>query len=285
MDVTYLSFWTFVLAAALLLPFLLLERRKKRATHLDGKGIGEFALLGIVGAIPPSVLMAWGIAHSTASNGAILSLTIPVLMVIMAAVMLGEKMTWIRYVSIGMAIVGTIMVSRIRAEAGFFGGGVLAGNGVIFFAGAGAAFYNTYSKKLLARFSELELLVYSDVVAALACAVLSLLGVGRPFYQVGGYPLSAWGAVLILGGFSWGLAMALWMWVLKRLEVSQVSASVYLLSFFGVLLSALTLHEHLTLPQIAGGVFVLLGTFLTSDYEARREARKKLAASPDQPVP
>lgn len=71
-----------------------------------------------------------------------------------------------------------------------------------------------------------------------------------------------------------GLAMVLWMWVLKRLEVSQVSASIYLLSLFGVLLSAVSLHERLTPAQIAGGVMVFLGTFLTSEYEARRALRK-----------
>ena len=69
------------------------------------------------------------------------------------------------------------------------------------------------------------------------------------------------------------------MWVLKRLEVSQVSASIYLLSLFGVLLSAITLHERLTLPQVAGGVMVFLATFLTSEYEARRVSRKPAVTS------
>jgi drug/metabolite transporter (DMT)-like permease len=280
MDVTYLSFWTFVFATVLLLPFLLRERRHKSVVdQMNRATVGEFILLGVLGCIPPSVLIAWGISHSTASNAAIISLTIPVLMVIMATAMLGERMTWLRYLSIGMAIIGTILVSRIKSRAVFFSGGVLAGNAVIFLAGAGSAFYNTYSKKLLARFSELQVLVYSYVVAGIACAALSLLGRGRPFYRIAGYPLAAWGAVLVLGAVSWGLAMGLWMWVLKRLEVSQVSASIYLLPLFGVILSALTLHERLTLAQIAGGFFVFVGTFLTSDYEARRTPKKLAAGS------
>ena len=81
----------------------------------------------------------------------------------------------------------------------------------------------------------------------------------------------------MLGAFSWGIAMVLWMWVLKRLEIAQVSASIYLLSLFGVLLSAITLHERLTVIQIAGGFMVLLATFLTSEYEAML-ARRDTAA-------
>jgi drug/metabolite transporter (DMT)-like permease len=276
MDVTNLSFWTFVFATILLLPFLLREQRQVMgAGRLDRSAVSEFILLGLAGCIPPSVFIAWGISHSTASNAAIISLTIPVLMVLMAVAMLGEHMTGLRWCSIGMAVIGTVLVSRIKSGSGFFSGSVVTGNLVIFLAGAGSAFYNTYSKKLLARFSELQVLVYSYLVAGVACAALSLLGGGRPFYRIAGYPLAAWGAVLVLGAVSWGLAMGLWMWVLKRLEVSQVSASIYLLPVFGVILSAATLHERLTLYQLGGGLLVFLGTFLTSDYESRL-ARKKL---------
>jgi drug/metabolite transporter (DMT)-like permease len=272
----------FVFAIGLLAPFLLRERRRFRhSTRLDRTSAGEFLLLGLAGNLPPSVFIAWGISHSTASNAAIISLTIPVLMVLMAGAMLGEQMTWLRWFSIALAITGTLLASKIDSGSGFFSGSVLAGNAVIFFAGAGSAFYNTYSKKLLARFSELQVLVYSYVVTCLACAAISIAGSERPFYRVAGYPPAAWLAVLVLGGGSWGLAMALWMWVLKRLEVSQVSVSIYLLPMFGVLLSALTLHERITRPQVAGGTLVFLGTFLTSAYETRRAVKKAGMRSKD----
>ena len=49
-----------------------------------------------------------------------------------------------------------------------------------------------------------------------------------------------------LGVLPWGLAMVLWMWVLNRLEVGQVSASIYLLPFFGLGLSVLTVHDRIS---------------------------------------
>lgn len=275
MDVINLNFWTFVFAIVLLVPFLVRERQTNpNLTRLDGKSIVQFLVLGLVGNIPPSIFIAWGISHSTASNAAIISLTIPVLMMLMAVIMLNEHMTRLRWLSIGLAIAGTVMVSKIHSGAGFFSGSVLAGNAVIFIAGAGAAFYNTYSKKLLETFSEVQVLVYGFVVTCAMCGALSLLGQTRPFYRFSGYPWQAWAAIFVLGAFSWGVAMVLWMWVLKRLEIGQVSVSIYLLSFFGVALSALTLHERITIAQFAGGFMVLLATFLTSEYEARAIRRK-----------
>ena len=106
--VVNLNFWTFVFAIVLLAPFLLLEQSKKK--HRAGIGaaaVRQFlAIKGLVGNIPPSIFIAWGIEHSTASNAAIISLTIPVLMVLMGVAMLRERMTRLRWVAIGMGVIG-----------------------------------------------------------------------------------------------------------------------------------------------------------------------------------
>ena len=93
MDVVSLAFWTLTASVLIFLPFLYLERKKRQEiprTRKLGRSLWDFLLLGLVGIIPPSVVLAWGIARSTASNASILSLTIPVLMTCMAVVLLGE---------------------------------------------------------------------------------------------------------------------------------------------------------------------------------------------------
>jgi drug/metabolite transporter (DMT)-like permease len=208
-------------------------------------------------------------------------------MVLMAFFLLGERLTWIRMASLALALAGVILISRTDIASGSFRMTLLLGNCVIFVAGMGSAFYNVFSKDLLTRFTELEVLVYGYIIGIVCCAVFSVVFDTRPFYEFRGYPLAAWLSLLVLGGLSWGLAMILWMWVLKRLAVGQVSASIYLLSFFGVILSAITLHEKLHGIQIAGGALVIIGTFLTSEYESRRLARQNrapaTASAQDQP--
>ena len=57
--------------------------------------------------------------------------------------------------------------------------------------------------------------------------------------------------------------MVMWMWVLGRLEVGQISVSIYLLPLFGLLLSVISLHEKIGLAQVVGGGIVLMGTVLS----------------------
>ena len=61
--------------------------------------------------------------------------------------------------------------------------------------------------------------------------------------------------------------MVLWMFLLKRLDVSQASVSIYLLPFLGVLISAVTLNERITPTMIVGGLVTLAGTILITSLE------------------
>lgn len=277
MEPAALNFWTLLFATFLLLPFLLFFNRRQPnvGTRLDRRSALDFVLLGALGILPPSLLLSWGIARSTASNAALIQLTIPVLMVLLATMLLGERLTALRGAGLVLALAGTVVTSKPDVSGDVVSTRMLVGNIAVLASGLGSAFYNTYSKKVLPRFGELRVLVYTYVVGCAACAAISCVADDRPFYLVGGYPVSVWLSIAILGSLTWGIAMVLWMWVLRRLEAVQVSVSIYLLSIFGVLLSALTLGERIRLPQIAGGLLVFAATFLTSEYDSRRESARR----------
>ncbi len=283
MEPAALNFWTLAAALLLLLPWWLRERARRAAGPRRDRRrrVMSYVILGVLGIIPPSVLLAWGIAHSSAANAAILSLTIPVLMTLLGVAMLGERLTTIRLACLALGLAGTLLISTGDLANASFGSSVMVGNLVILAGGLGSAFYNTYSKELLAEDSELDVLIYSYVVAAVACAAISAVVDHKPFFDVTGYASSTWWAVLSLGLLPWGLAMVLWMWVLNRLEVGQVSASIYLLPFFGLLLSVVTVHDRMSVHQILGGALVLVGTIVLTVYENRQQAAVAVAPARD----
>lgn len=271
MGAATLNFWTFVIAVSVLLPALILDRRRRRKHVDDAVGVSRlpaavsFIWLALLGLVPPSVVLAWGISHSSASNASILSLTIPVLMVIMAMLILKERPGRFVLLSLGLALVGMILISWDDVVSGNFGGGMLMGNVAVFLSGAGAAYYNAYCKILLKRYSALEVLVYGYLAAIAICAVISLCVDPVPFYHVTSWSWPAWLAIAVLGAIVWGVAMLIWMWLLDKLQLGQICVSVYMLPVFGVLLSALTLGERVGLMQLIGGVIVLLSAYFSSD--------------------
>lgn len=261
-----LSVLTYLLASLCLLPFLMLENRvhpeqSPPLAVFDKLNFVPFFMATILGFFPASVILAWGIDRSLASNAALLTLSIPIFTAVLASIVRDERMTIWRWMSFVLGIGGAVICSDIDwKNLNVFSARYLLGNFLILAGCSGSAFTNVYSKNLLARFRPVRLLVLSYAFTGLFCLPFLWLFEPVTWNTLSSYPLRTWLGLGILGLFSWGLAMVLLFWLLSRLEVMQVSISFYLISFFGVALAALFLHETISASIIAGGALVIAGT-------------------------
>ena len=180
-------------------------------------------------------------------------------------------MTPWRWLSFALGISGAIISSDIDwHNLSVFSARYLVGNALILVGCSGSAFTNVYSKGLMERFQPVRLLVVSYVFSGMICLPLLLWLEPVNWNTLESFPARPWIGLGILGFLSWGLSMVLFFRVLSRLEVTQVSLSIYLLPFFGILLSALFLNEKISGAIIGGGVLVLTGTSLILFADNRR---------------
>jgi drug/metabolite transporter (DMT)-like permease len=279
------SAWTFMMASIVLLPFLLWERRKSRIAPPPEAAVGSrpvmhrfnsltlkntlaFGIAVVLGVIPGSALLAWGIQRSTASNAAIIYLTLPVITTLLASIVLGERMTRLRWISLAVALAGVLLLSvpDLR-QLSLTSTSYLVGNILVLLACFASSIYNVYCKELLGRFTPVEVLIYGYLLAFVCTLVLLHWAEPVSCHALSTYSSSTWLALATLSILSWGLAMILWMHLLKRLDVSQASVSIYLMPFLGVVISAVTLHEHIGISTVLGGMITLAGTILITTLE------------------
>jgi drug/metabolite transporter (DMT)-like permease len=268
-----------ILSTLLLAPFIFLKRKRPETPPPSGWRLAaECAVLGIFGSLFSQLGLTWGVQRSLASNAAVLTLTIPVLTAALAAVMLGEKMTRVRWISFLLAIAGVVMVSDIDwGSVELVKGGYLLGNVLIFASCFGSAFYNTFSKRLLRWLDPVEVLVYSFIATTAVLLPMALAREPESFRRVLELGWPVWASLLTIALFSLALSMVLFLWVIDRIDVTQASLSIYLLPVFGVIISAITLRESVTWELVAGGVMVFLSTFLVTIYEERKKAARAAA--------
>src|SRR5258708_1980587 len=144
------TFIPLALSTVLFAPLVRFSRGRKPKPRFNAVVMRDLILAGTVGIIPSQLGLTWGVEHSLASNASVLTLTIPVLTAVMAVILLGERMTLVRWLSFALAIGGVLMVSDIDwYSVEIFRGTYLLGNLLLFASCLGSAFYNTYSKKLL----------------------------------------------------------------------------------------------------------------------------------------
>ncbi len=279
-----LTAWTFLIAALVLLPFVVCDKHPGRIPDgpsaqalsaaqphsralLSKQNIIGFLILG-VSAVAGSVFLACGEKLSTASNGSMIALTVPILTAVLASLVLNEKMTLVRWVSLGVALGGVLILSDIDwRHLGLASSAFLLGNVLILLACTANSFYNVFCKEMVSRFTPRELLLYTYMLAFILTLPFLVWAEPHSLASLHSYTLRTWVALLGESIFSFGLGMLLWAVVLTRIDVSQASVSIYLLPFFGVVLSALTLHEKITPTMALGGLVTLAGTMLMTSLE------------------
>jgi drug/metabolite transporter (DMT)-like permease len=283
-----LSVLTFILGSLCLVPFAILESRYHpdqpgALTLFKGRNLFPFLMATVFGFLPASVVLALGIERSLATNAALLTLSIPVFTVLLASAIREERMNRWRWLSFALGITGAVISSDIDwRNLQMLNAHYLLGNGLILIGCSGSAFTNVFSKGLLERFQPIRLLMTAYLFTAMICVPLMLWLEPVKWEVLRSYPKDAWIGLGILGCFSWGISMVLFFRVLSRLEVTQVSLSVYLLPFFGILLSAVFLKERISAAILGGGLLVLTGTTLILFADSR--AGRKLKNAKSQPA-
>ena len=267
------------LATVMLYPLVRLESKSVKSSDRRSSDILIFLLLAVVGVFPGQVLITWGTRMSLASNAALLMLTLPVSTAFLAFLFLHEKMTPVRWVSFGLAIIGVVMCSDIDFRTLNFGKGYLYGNVLIFLGTLGSAFYNSYGKKILERYSPTEMLFFTYLAMFVVMTPLTLAQEPGVFANIPHFSLQTWIGLALLTFFHNYLSMVLFLKALKQLDAIQAALSNYLISFFGIPIAAIWLKEKLTLLAIIGGVLILGSTLLITVWE-NRQASRKYAAVP-----
>jgi drug/metabolite transporter (DMT)-like permease len=268
------------LATICLLPLVRRQQRRGRVPRISRADAARFGVIGIFGQVVAQLGITWGVGLAPASNAALLSLTLPIATAVIAYLLLGERMTTVRWISFALAVAGVLQCSGIDwNDLRFASGAVVSGNVLIMLGILGSAFYNVYGKKLLERYSPLEVLLYSYYAVLLCLVPLTLYMEPGSFHGMMSFGPKVWLGILLLAGFQYFLSMILFLTVLTRLDAVQAGLSNYLIPVFGVLIAALVLGERLTARMAIGGLVVLGSTLLITVYEEHYAARKRRVSS------
>jgi drug/metabolite transporter (DMT)-like permease len=254
-----------LLATFMLYP--LVRRVQHRPDYVDQRRKSDiilFLVLAAVGIFPGQVLITWGTQMSTASNAALIMLTLPISTAVLAVIILGERMTPLRWLSGVLAIAGVIMCGDVDYKDLNFATGLLAGNLLIFLGVQGSAFFNAYSKRVLERYSPTEMLYYSYVAMFFVMTPLVIAKEPESFQRIPYYSRNTWIGLILLTFLHNYLSNVLFLKALKHLDAIQTGMCNYLITFFGVPIAVIWLGERLAPMAILGGLIILCSTLLVT---------------------
>jgi drug/metabolite transporter (DMT)-like permease len=269
------------------------------------------ATLGILEPGLTYALGTIGLSLTTASNTSLIAVTEPLAVIILAAFILREKITFTRLCFVLMGCAGAVLVAGHSAfslgewSAATSNPQELLGN-LLVFAGLCAAALCVVLTQRSIRCAEPLTLTASQQTASFIYVVLPLL-----IFALFSKEAATWGSI---SPTQWGLmglsgivqyALSFWLYWLgaKHTTASMASLCFLLIPVFGVAGSLLFLGEQLSLLQIVGAALILAAVFNVSqesqsDEPAPAKARRvissallrsrtaqPLSQSLDQPLP
>jgi drug/metabolite transporter (DMT)-like permease len=251
-------------------PFLFVLGRQR----IPLRALPKVAALGLLGIGVGQVSQTFGIAGASASVSTIISATIPVFVVLFAALRLGEAVTRLQQLGLAAAFAGIGVVAFGQGDrVADLARTTLPGAALVLLSAVTIAFYYVWSVELTKRHGTVTVAAWSTLAGFLALLPFTAWEIARTPFRVDPVAVAA---AVYLGLLVTAAGLFLWLWLLRTVP-ARVAASVqFLQPVFGIAASAAMFGDRTGGHFVAGVALVLVGVGLcmTTRRTGRRETQR-----------
>jgi drug/metabolite transporter (DMT)-like permease len=239
--------------------FLALLKTNGRSLFPPVSDRRAFLLLAFLAVPLNQGLFLYGMKYSPTAHGALLYATTPIMVLCLSCLFLGERPTALKITGIAMGFAGIVLV--LFDKGLHLSARTLKGDLLLVVAVLTWAVYTILSKKLLKKYSPLEVTGYALSVGSLMFLPIGLLSVIKQDY--GNLTTTGLGSLLYLSLMTSVLGYLVWSWGLSKLEASKVSVFSNIQPIMAALLGWLFLGEPVTMRFALGAIVAIAGVVLT----------------------
>jgi drug/metabolite transporter (DMT)-like permease len=222
-----------------------------------------YALLGLLEPALSYVLYNLGLARTSAVHGALLEALDALFVVLLAALLLGERLRRSIALALGLGLLGAVLVGLSQAPGGPDPSTRL-GDGLVVLGILAAAFYSIAVRRFGGQDPALTVTAYQFLAAAVA---VSPLVAASWLAQGSGLPRATpahLGAALGSGLLGTAGAYLLFNIGISRVPAGRAALVFNLVPVFGTVAAVVGLGERLQGVELAGGALILVSLFVLS---------------------
>lgn len=213
-------------------------------------------LLGFFAFSFTSALNSLGLSHTRATDNALIIAIEPLVTVLMARLIVGEKIKREHGFAIVLAVIGFSLLSDLSLSNIKEGiSGSTLGNLLILVSLLGEGGYSAYSRKLLPHFSPIAIFSTGISIGILILTILLFMTDGLPVFPLN---LRTTLASIQVGFIGTAFTYLYWLIAMKTSTIPAMVITLFVQPLAGAVFGTFLLHEHLTGSQWIGGGLILL---------------------------
>jgi drug/metabolite transporter (DMT)-like permease len=218
-------------------------------------------VLGVIGNTGYQFLFLNGINRTTASSTSLILTMTPILIALLSAIFLKERIHWIGWAGILTSFFGLYFVVFENGGGVSIGKEGLKGNLMILVGTLFWAVYTVFAKPLLERMSALRLATLTLSFGALFYLPLTAKEIAALHW--GKLSWVSWAALLFSAIFAIALSYVAWYSSVKRVGNTKTGIFSNITPIFTVIFAQLLLGERIGLTKLIGALVIVLGFYLT----------------------
>ncbi len=203
-----------------------------------------------------------GLELSTPINSSVVITLSPVILLVLSAIFLKEKITWLKGSGIGIGLVGALILILFGAKTQANAPDIPLGN-ILFIINATAySVYLILVKPLTAKYSSITLMKWFFLIA-----IFTNAPVGLPQFleiQWSELPIHVIGVLIFVVVGTTYLTYLFNVFALKELKPSTIGAFIYLQPLIATIVAIILGADTLTIIRIVAASLIFLGVYLST---------------------
>ncbi len=251
-----LNFLRFLLVGIVLFPFAM-----KKKVKIDRNDLIGISILGFIGIVLVGVLDVIGVSMSTAMDNAILFNAWPLMVIILAPILLKQKVSRNAIIGTALGFIGIlIVVTNGQGFSEFMASGHIVGDALILIAALGFGINAMYSKRYIEKYGGLQVTFYA-VVAATIMLFIGTLATGE-LTQVTELSTESILLILWIAVVTTAFARVVWFDSIIKIGLVETSSFFLIIPISGIITSHIFLGDPITIFTVVGTVLILGGVYL-----------------------
>jgi drug/metabolite transporter (DMT)-like permease len=244
-----------------LLFWLFFVLRSKNNEKIAKTDFPRLILCGLFGVAMNQLFFFEGLSRTTPVHAALMMLTTPILVVIMASIILKERFTINKGIGIALGLIGAFFLIY-KGQSSDLGSNPGLGDFFVFLNAASYSMYLIAVKPLMSKYAPLTVIRWVFLFGAIMVLPFGLAQVGEidwSLFTVQSYWVLAY--VLIAMTF---LAYLWNVFAMKQLSPTVIGSYIYLQPFLASLIAILFFDESMNWVKAIAGVLIFSGVYLVS---------------------
>ncbi len=256
------------LRAFIALPVLFAAMKMKKAAKAEWRLLIPYVISGVLLGFGWLTLF-YGFKHTSISSAVIIYNMSPVYVMILAPLVLKERISKIHIAVILFSILGLFLIvgHNVSEGYGYMGMALSAVSGMLY------ATIVLINRKVKARVDN-QTATFVQILAAMVVLLPFVLMDGSIFTIVQMDTMAVI-CTILLGVLHTGVAYTLYFSVYTHMKSVEIVSYSFLEPLFGILFSVIFVGETLTFPQIVGGVLILGSTYIGEVLEDKILLKEK----------